>query len=148
MLIQWAIPDCPNGPISGYNVYYRLADTTQSGNIDSTGYSMQFVNETNFEGSTRRFAVVGSLTSLRNYTIHVRGLTDYNGTRLFGHAEVELMVMLTTEAVELPPILVDQLVNVSGTIRRSVIPMAFTVDTILPSIESIANSVGNGSNVT
>ena len=110
---------------------------------------MQFVNESNFNGgSTRRFAVIGSLMSLRNYTVHVRGLTNYNGTRYIGHAEVELIVMLTTEAVELSPILADELVNVSGMIRRSVIPMAFIVDTILPSIESIANSVGNGSNVT
>ena len=109
---------------------------------------MQFVNETNFDrGSTKRFSVLSSLVYLRNYTIYVLALTDYNGTTLQGNVTQELVVTLSTEAVGVPPISTGEIVDFNGVLRSAVIPMAFAVDTILPSCDTIAKSVGNDSNV-
>ena len=112
LLLRWEIPDCPNGPISGYGVYYRQANSTQTGTIDSTGYTMLTINETSFaDGVTRRFAIISSLVSLKNYTIHVRALTYYNGSTLLGNADVELMEMLDTETTAAPTLTGEYMVK-------------------------------------
>ena len=131
LLLTWEIPDCPNGPISGYGVYYRQANSTQTGTIDSTGYTMLTINETSFiDDATGRFAIISSLLSLKDYTIHVRALTYYNGSTLLGNADVELMEMLDTE--------------IDGVEILSVIPGAYTIESALPSREALlANTTGN-----
>ena len=142
LLLTWEIPDCPNGPISGYGVYYRQANSTQTGTIDSTGYTMLTINETSFiDGATRRFAIISSLLSLKNYTIHVRALTYYNGSTLLGNADVELMEMLDTETTAS---FIPMTVVIDGVERPSVIPGAYTIDSVLPSREALlANTTGN-----
>ena len=39
--LSWDAPPCPNGPLTGYNIYYRQSTFIQNGAyIDSRGYSM------------------------------------------------------------------------------------------------------------
>ena len=132
LLLRWEIPDCPNGPISGYGVYYRQANSTQTGTIDSTGYTM--LSNSFADGATRRYAIISSLLSLKNYTIHVRALTYYNGSTLLGNADVELMEMLDTETNDDPE-------PVNPAMAK---PGAYTINSALPSREAlVANTTGN-----
>ena len=133
LLLRWEIPDCPNGPISGYGVYYRQANSTQTGTIDSTGYTM--LSNSFADGATRRYAIISSLLSLKNYTIHVRALTYYNGSTLLGNADVELMEILDTETIYNP----EQEPN-----PAMAKPGAYTINSALPSREALlANTTGN-----
>ena len=145
LLLRWVSPDCPNGPISGYRVYYRQANSTQMGTIDSTGYTTLTVNETSFtDNTTRRFAIISSLRSLRNYTIHVRALTYYNGDTLLGNADIELMEMLDTDTTASSRIMIPPTVIVNGQEVPSINPRAYTVFSALPTRAAIlANTTGN-----
>ena len=146
LLLRWVAPDCPNGPISGYRVYYRQANSTQTGTISSTGYITLTVNETSFtDNTTRRFAIISSLRSLRNYTIHVRALTYYNGDTLLGNADIELMEMLDTDTTAASSqMLIPPTVIVNGQEVPSISPRAYTVFSVLPTRDAIlANTTGN-----
>ena len=126
-------------------MYYRQANSTQTGTIDSTGYITLTVNETSFtDNTTRRFAIISSLRSLRNYTIHVRALTCYNGDTLLGNADIELIEMLDTETTASSQMLIPPTVIVNGQEVPSISPRAYTVFSALPTRDAIlANATGN-----
>ena len=81
MLVQWSPPPCPNGPVTGYYIYYHLGSMPQSGNISSDGYrSVQSVSPR---------AVINDLEPTSVYLVHVRAFYIDNSITFLGEADTE-----------------------------------------------------------
>ena len=96
--MRWSSPECPYGVITNYTVFYRQADTPQTGDIDSTGYTAMTV------GSSVEEYVISGLTPFKNYTIHVQAVNGVNGKGvvLLGAIEEEILER-TLSDVDTPP---------------------------------------------
>lgn len=93
ILVQWESPACPNGPITGYYVYYTIGTQNQTVPISSVGYD-------NLTTSQTVVAITG-LIATQSYLIHVRAFTDIAGMLLVGEADKEILQVLNT-TIELP----------------------------------------------
>ena len=133
LLVSWEPPPCPNGPISGYTVFYRQANSTQSVNISSSTYANISLDE------NRRFVIIPSLVSGRSYTVHVRAFTNYNGSVLSGDADTELLTRLTitSNANDSIVIIPETFMDEDNVSRPAVIRFANTINTFLPRPEAI-----------
>ena len=89
--VRWSSPECPYGVITNYTVFYRQADTPQTGDIDSTGYITDTV-----DSSVEEYVISG-LASYIYYAIHVQAVNG--GGTLPGEITLEV-VKRTEEAGE------------------------------------------------
>ena len=90
-MLSWSVPLCPNGPITGYYVFYRRAELTESiRTISSLGYSSSLIHSN--ELSVLIF--IGGFTLGETYSFHVRAFS--NETNL-GLADVELILTQSTQ---------------------------------------------------
>lgn len=92
ILVTWNLPVNPNGPIDGYRVFYRVADTAQSPPISSEQYSINNV-------TAREFKITG-LIVYTNYAIHVQPFGNNGNQLLLGAIDKEVLLR-THEASEL-----------------------------------------------
>ena len=84
----WNPPNCPNGPISGYHVYYTLGTQPQSQPINSSGYESLFTTQTNI--------VIEGLLATQSYLIHVRAVATFDNASLMGDAGIEVVQVVNT----------------------------------------------------
>ena len=92
ILVSWNAPPCPNGPITGYHIYYRLSNYTQSSPINSSGYEW-IVKETTDQSLSM---IIDGLVAGETYSIHIRAFFDENE---IGRADQEVLVTLSTAIV-------------------------------------------------
>ena len=112
--VRWSSPECPYGVITNYRVFYRQADTPQTGDIDSTGYTAMTV------GSSVEEYVISGLTPFKNYTIHVQAVNGVSGRGvvLLGAIEEEILER-TLSDVETPPMTESSTNSVTMTVPPS-----------------------------
>ena len=65
--VRWSSPECPYGVVTSYTVFYRQADTPQTGDINSDGYITDTV-----DSSVEEYVLSG-LTVFTN-SIHVQAI--------------------------------------------------------------------------
>ena len=92
ILVSWNASPCPNGPITGYHIYYRLSNYTQSSPINSSGYEW-IVKETTDQSLSM---IIDGLVAGETYSIHIRAFFDENE---IGRADQEVLVTLSTAIV-------------------------------------------------
>ena len=68
VVLSWDAPPCPNGPIAGYYVYYRQANSIQSLPIDSSQYSS--CKKLSTDRSISK--IINNLTPEERYSFHIR----------------------------------------------------------------------------
>ena len=93
VLLSWKSPPCPNGPIIGYNVYYRRINHTQLVPIDSTGYSVFVKLSRNSVVST----IIEGFTPAESYAFHVRALSSNNSEP--GLVSGEILITMSSQVV-------------------------------------------------
>ena len=138
LLVSWVAPPCPNGPISGYAVLYRQANRTQSIEIRSSMYANISVDEDS------RYVIIPSLVTGRNYTVHVRAFTNYNGAVLQGDADTELLTLLTASMEENGTVITlpERITSEDGgESRPAAIPMSDRIETVLFKREEFGDDV-------
>ena len=91
--VSWSSPECPYGGITNYTVFYREADTPQTGNISSTGYTYNMTVEEEY--------VISGLTVFTNYAIHVQAINE-DGDPPDGEITLEV-VERTHSSTDMPP---------------------------------------------
>ena len=89
-MLSWSVPLCPNGPITGYYVFYRRAESTQSIPISSSRYSSSLIRSNELPV----FISINGFTLGQTYSFHVRAFS--NETNL-GLADVELILTQSTQ---------------------------------------------------
>ena len=88
--MQWDPPYCPNGPLSGYYVFYTLGTRPQSQPVDSSGYESLFTPQTRI--------VIEGLLATQSYLIHVRAVATFDNVTLLGDAGTEVVQVVNTTA--------------------------------------------------
>ena len=86
--MNWTPPNCPNGPISEYYVYYTLGTRPQSQPIASTGYERLFTPQTKI--------VIEGLLATQSYLIHVRAVATFGNASHLGDAGTEIVQVVNT----------------------------------------------------
>ena len=90
--VSWSSPQCPNGIINRYQVYYRQSDTTQIVPINSTVYDSFIVGSLEYN--------ITDLIPFRNYAIHVQAVLESN---MMGQIEVEVLTRTLSDVdVDIP----------------------------------------------
>ena len=124
--LAWNSPPCPNGPVMGYNVYYRISDFAQTGTIDSTGYT----NARILSNARLTTFVIGNLQPGSYYAFHVTAVyTDSTGVRE-GESLTEILVEIEDQVI-LPPETIMELNDIVDTDTDNILiglprPDAFT----------------------
>ena len=80
------MPLCPNGPITGYYVFYKRAESAQSIPISSLGYSSILLHSNE--------VLIGGFTFGQTYSFHVRAFSNESN---LGLADVELSLTISTQ---------------------------------------------------
>lgn len=86
--MQWDPPNCPNGPLTGYYVYYTLGAQPQPQPINSRGFESLFTSQTQ--------VVIEGLLATQSYRIHVRAMTISDNVTLLGVADTEVVQVVNT----------------------------------------------------
>ena len=90
--VSWSSPQCPNGIINQYRVYYRQSDTIQTVPISSVGYDSFIVESLEYN--------ITDLIPFRNYSIHVQALVNSN---ILGQIEEEILTQTLSDVdVDIP----------------------------------------------
>ena len=90
--VSWNSPQCPNGIINQYQVYYRQSDTTQTVPISSIGYDFIIVGSLEYN--------ITDLIPFRNYSIHVQAVVNFN---ILGRIEKEVLTQTLSDVdVDIP----------------------------------------------
>ena len=86
IMVTWDLPQYPNGPLSGYRIYYRRSNVTASPPVsDRTGYEVKTIQS----GTNREYNISG-LDAFTNYSIFVVAI----GTpQLIGRVCTEILVL-------------------------------------------------------
>ncbi len=92
ILLTWSLPLNPNGPISGYQVFYRVSGAAQSPPITNLHYVQS--------NTTERILRIAGLTVYTYYAVHVQAIGSAGGQLLLGNVDKEVVVR-THEASEL-----------------------------------------------
>ena len=98
--VTWNLPQCPNGVISEYIVYYDQSDTRRTSNINTDGFNSVRVPSNTFE------YVISGLTPFESYAILVQAVVAPAGrNELLGDIDVELLIRThsTTDDPPTPP---------------------------------------------
>ena len=92
--VSWSSPQCPNGIINQYQVYYRESDTIQTVPISSIGYDFFIVESLEYN--------ITDLIPFRNYSIHVQAVVNSN---LLGWIEKEVLTQTLSDVdVDIPAV--------------------------------------------
>ena len=85
-MVTWDLPQYPNGPLSGYRIYYKRSNVTASPpGSDRTGYEVTTIqSETNLEYN------ISGLDAFTNYSIFVIAV---GVPQLSGRVDAEILVL-------------------------------------------------------
>ena len=86
IMVTWDLPQYPNGPLSGYRIYYKRSNVTASpAGSDRTGYEVKTIQS----GVNREYNISG-LDAFTNYSVIIMAV----GTpQLTGRAGTEILVL-------------------------------------------------------
>ncbi len=86
IMVIWDLPQYPNGPLSGYRIYYKRSNTTASPpGSDRTGYEVNTVQS----GTDLEYNITG-LDPITNYSIFVMAV---GVPQLPGRVDAEILVL-------------------------------------------------------
>ena len=92
IMVTWDLPQYPNGPVSGYRIYYKHSDKIASPpGSDRTGYEVKTLQS----GTILEYNISG-LDPFTNYSIFVMAVGMH---QLTGRVDTEILV-LTKRGVE------------------------------------------------
>ena len=89
-MLSWSVPLCPNGPITGYYVFYRRAESTQSIPISSSRYSSSLIRSNELPV----FISINGFTLGQTYSFHVRAFSNEMDP---GLANKEILLTLSSQ---------------------------------------------------
>ena len=82
-MVTWDLPEYPNGPLTGYMIYYKRSNvTTSPPGSDRTGYESVMVSGTQSEYN------ITMLTPFTNYSIFIEALGTNN---FIGYVDTEIL---------------------------------------------------------
>ena len=125
VVLSWTAPPCPNGRITGYIVYYRTTNYSQSSPISSSGYSSSIKISSDLSISE----VIDNLISSETYAFHVRAFFNESEPGLVSQ---ELLLELNSQ-VTLDEADIQAVLNQISTSSREL-----TIG--LPSLEALASA--------
>ena len=84
------MPLCPNGPITGYYVFYKRAESAQSIPISSSHYSSSLIRSNDLSV----FITINGFTMGETYSFHVRA---FSNVMVPGLAKKEILLTLSSQ---------------------------------------------------